>query len=65
MLAYLTAGLHILRGSHYAEALVGVNSREYHALALDAHHGAWRKIGHEEDALADELLRMLVEGGNA
>ncbi len=64
-LSHLTAGLHVLGCRHHAEALVGIDGREDHALALNAHHLSWSEIGHEEDALADELLGLLVEGGNA
>ncbi len=65
LLSYLTAGFYVLRRGYHAEAFVEVDGREDHALALDAHHLAWSEIGHEEDALADEFLGVLVELSNA
>ena len=36
-----------------------VDSREYHALTLDAHHGAWSKVGNEEHLLAYKVFRIV------
>ena len=63
-LSHLATRLDILGGSDHAEALVKVDSREYHALALDAHHLARLEVGYEEDALAYQFLRVLIESGN-
>ena len=64
ILAYLTAGLDILGGGDHAEGLVSIDGGEDHTLALDAHHRARGKVGHEEDTLADEFLWVLVEGSD-
>ena len=65
VLSYLTARLDILGGGDHAEGLVEVDGGEYHALALDAHHLTGNEVGDEQDALANQLLRVLVELGNA
>lgn len=62
--ANLTTRLHVLGGGDHAEALVEVDGRENHALTLDAHHVARGEVGHEEDALADEFLWVLIEGSD-
>ena len=61
----MASRLHVLRRCHHAEALVAVDGREDHTLTLDAHHLARRKVGHKEDALADQLLGILIELGDA
>ena len=63
-LSYLTAWFNILSRCYHAEALVSIDGRQNHALTLDAHHLTGGKVGHEKDALADEFLWILVEGGN-
>ena len=65
MLSHLTAGLHVLGGGDHAEALVGIDGRENHTLTLDAHHGARGEVSHKQDALAYQLLRILIELGDA
>ena len=62
--ANLTTRLHVLGGGDHAEALVEVDGREDHALALDAHHLTGGEVGHKEDALADEFLWVLIELGD-
>ena len=63
-LTYLTARFDIFRCRHHAEALVGIHGRENHALTLDTHHLAGCEIRHEENALADEFLGILIEGSD-
>ena len=64
VLTDLRTRLHILCCGHYAQTLVCIHSAENHTLTLNAHHGAWSEVGHEQDTLADEFLRLLVEGSD-
>ena len=63
LLSHLATRLDVLSCGYYAEAFVEINGREYHTLALDTHHLAWREIGNEEDALAYKHGGVFVESG--
>ena len=65
VLSYLTARLHVLGRSYYAQRLIEIYGRENHSLTFDAHHFAGCKVGDKKNALADEFLGMLIESCNA
>lgn len=46
-LSDLATWTHVLGGSDHAEAFIEVDSRENHALALDAHHVARGEVCYE------------------
>ena len=64
VLTDLRTRLHILCRGHHAQALVCIHSAENHALTLNAHHGAGSEVGHEQDALANQFLWLLIEGSD-
>ena len=63
-LTYLAARFYIFRCGDYAEAFVCIYSTENHTLTLNAHHLSRSEVGHEENTLTDEFLRILVESSD-
>ena len=53
LLSDLTTTLDLIEDGGDTEVAVVVDGREYHALALFAHHLARRKVGNEKYTLAD------------
>ena len=62
ILSYLASWLYILSGCNHTQTLVGINGTQNHTLTLDTHHRTRGEVGHKEDALTNELLRILIEG---
>ena len=61
-LSYLRTWLYASQCGGDDETVVGIDGREYHALALEAHHLARCKVGHEEHVFAYEVLGLVVLG---
>ena len=59
-LSNLAAWFHFAKCGGYAERTIEVYGRKYHALALYAHHLAWREVGNEKHIFARELFRLVV-----